>query len=67
MPRNKTRGTSRSTCKPNPRTQTIGHSPVAHARHCVGLWSDRYNTYHPHSALGFIAPEEYKKQWLQAA
>ena len=40
---------------------------VVHARDCVGLWSDRYNTYHPHSALGFIAPEEYKKQWLQAA
>ena len=36
---------------------------VAHARHCLKLWSTRYNTYHPHSSLGFIPPEEYRRQY----
>lgn len=36
---------------------------VAHARQCLKLWSTRYNTYHPHSSLGFIPPEEYRRQY----
>lgn len=40
---------------------------VVHARYCLGLWSQRYNTSHPHSALGFIPPVEYKKRWLLEA
>ena len=40
---------------------------LEHARHCVEAWSRRYNTYHPHSALGFQTPEEYKKQWLESS
>ncbi|MGO1446822.1 integrase core domain-containing protein, partial [Corynebacterium casei] len=37
---------------------------LEHARYCIGQWCHRYNTYHPHSALGFIPPEEFKKQFL---
>ena len=35
----------------------------AHASRCLRLWSKRYNTYHPHSSLGFIPPTEYANQW----
>ncbi|SDE68437.1 Integrase core domain-containing protein, partial [Actinobaculum suis] len=37
----------------------------AHASHCLRLWSERYNTHHPHSSLGFIPPTEYANQWHQ--
>ena len=37
---------------------------LEHVRYCIGQWCHRYNTYHPHSALGFIPPEEFKKQFL---
>lgn len=37
----------------------------AHASRCLRLWSQRYNTYYPHSSLGFIPSTEYANQWYQ--
>ncbi|QQB47401.1 transposase [Corynebacterium glucuronolyticum] len=40
---------------------------LPHARHCLQLWSNRYKTYHPHSALGFVSPQEYRKHYSPEA
>ncbi|WP_368492343.1 hypothetical protein [Cutibacterium sp.] len=29
----------------------------------VSQWSHRFNNHHPHSSLGYQAPNEYAKQW----
>lgn len=36
---------------------------VTHLEKSLTHWSHRYNTYHPHSSLGYIPPEEYANQW----
>lgn len=36
---------------------------VTHLEKCLTQWSHRYNTYHPHSSLGYIPPKEYANQW----
>lgn len=34
-----------------------------HARTLIGAWSQRYNEEHPHSALGWLSPNQYARQW----
>ena len=36
-----------------------------HARALIGAWSQRYNEEHPHSALGWLSPNQYARQWAQ--
>ena len=36
-----------------------------HARTLIGAWSRRYNEEHPHSALGWLSPNQYARQWAQ--
>ena len=36
-----------------------------HARTLIGAWSRRYNEEHPHSALGWLSPNQYAHQWAQ--
>ena len=36
-----------------------------HARALIGAWSQRYNEEHPHSALGWLSPNQYAHQWAQ--
>ena len=36
-----------------------------HARPLIGTWSRRYNEEHPHSALGWLSPNHYARQWAQ--
>ena len=36
-----------------------------HARALIGAWSQRYNEEHPHSALGWLSPNQYTHQWTQ--
>lgn len=36
-----------------------------HARTLVDQWSIRYNNFHPHSSLGYLAPRKYAEQWKQ--
>ena len=36
-----------------------------HARALIGAWSHRYNEEHPHSALGWLSPNQYARQWAQ--
>ena len=36
-----------------------------HARALIGAWSHRYNEEHPHSALGWLSPNQYAHQWAQ--
>ena len=36
-----------------------------HARALIGAWSRRYNEEHPHSALGWLSPNQYARQWAQ--
>ena len=36
-----------------------------HARTLIGAWSQRYNEEHPHSALGWLSPNQYARQWAQ--
>ena len=36
-----------------------------HARTLIGAWSRRYNEEHPHSALGWLTPNQYAHQWAQ--
>ncbi|MDH4659293.1 hypothetical protein J7S19_11935 [Corynebacterium pyruviciproducens] len=40
---------------------------MAPARHCLQPWSSRYNTNHPHSALGVISPQAYRKHYSPEA
>ncbi len=34
-----------------------------HARALIGAWSRRYNEEHPHTALGWLSPNQYTRQW----
>ena len=34
-----------------------------HACTLIGAWSHRYNEEHPHSALGWLSPNQYVRQW----
>ena len=34
-----------------------------HARALIGAWSRRYNEEYPHSALGWLSPNQYARQW----
>ena len=36
-----------------------------HARALIGAWSHRYNEEHPHSALDWLSPNQYARQWAQ--
>ena len=36
-----------------------------HARTLIAAWSRRYNEEHPHSALGWLSPNQYARQWAQ--
>ena len=36
-----------------------------HARALIGAWSRRYDEEHPHSALGWLSPNQYARQWAQ--
>jgi len=36
-----------------------------HARALITAWSRRYNEEHPHSALGWLSPNQYARQWAQ--
>jgi hypothetical protein len=36
-----------------------------HARTHIAAWSRRYNEEHPHSALGWLSPNQYTRQWAQ--
>ena len=36
-----------------------------HDRTLIVAWSLRYNEEHPHSALGWLAPNQYARQWAQ--
>lgn len=36
---------------------------VDHARRLIGWWSTRYNEEHPHSSLGYRAPDVYAEMW----
>ena len=38
---------------------------LLHARTLIGAWSRRYNEEHPHSALGWLSPNQYARQWAQ--
>jgi putative transposase len=35
------------------------------AKETIEAWRDEYNTFRPHSSLGYKTPEEYLKQWEQ--
>lgn len=34
-----------------------------HARTLIVAWSCRYNEDHPHSALSWLSPNQYARQW----
>ena len=36
-----------------------------HARTLIAAWSRRYNDDHPHSALGWLSPNQYARQWAK--
>jgi len=36
-----------------------------HARTLIAAWSRRYNEEHAHSALGWLSPNQYARQWAQ--
>ena len=36
-----------------------------HARALISAWSRRYNEEYPHSALGWLSPNQYVRQWAQ--
>ena len=36
-----------------------------HARALISAWSRRYNEEYPHSALGWLSPNQYARQWAQ--
>ena len=36
-----------------------------HARTLIAAWSRRYNEEHPHSALGWLSPNQYAHQWAR--
>ena len=36
-----------------------------HARALISGWSRRYNEEYPHSALGWLSPNQYARQWAQ--
>lgn len=36
-----------------------------HARALIAAWSHRYNEEHPHSAPGWLSPNQYAHQWVQ--
>ena len=36
-----------------------------HARTLIAAWSRRYNEEHPHSALDWLSPNQYARQWAQ--
>lgn len=38
---------------------------LSHARALITAWSRRYNEEHPHSALGWLSPNQYARQWAQ--
>ena len=39
--------------------------PSPAPRHACSAWSQRYNEEHPHSALGWLSPNQYAYQWAQ--
>ncbi len=38
---------------------------IDHARTLIVEWSRRYNEEHPHSALGWLSPNQYTRHWVQ--
>ena len=36
-----------------------------HARALISGWSRRYNEEYPHSALDWLSPNQYARQWAQ--
>ena len=36
-----------------------------HARTLIAAWSRHHNEEHPHSALGWLSPNQYVRQWAQ--
>ena len=38
---------------------------LAHARTLIAAWSRHHNEEHPHSALGWLSPNQYVRQWAQ--
>ena len=36
-----------------------------HTRALIGAWPQRYNEEQPHSALGWLSPNQYARQWAQ--
>jgi len=40
-------------------------SRISTTRALIGAWSQRYNEEHPHSALGWLSPNQYARQWAQ--
>lgn len=36
-----------------------------HARTLIAAWSRHYKEEHPHSALGWLLPNQYARQWAQ--
>ncbi|MBS5245529.1 MAG: integrase core domain-containing protein [Actinomyces graevenitzii] len=39
--------------------------PSPALRRACSAWSQRYNEEHPHSALGWLSPNQYARQWAQ--